>query len=136
MNLMEKLNKKKNILIVIICSISSLGIIMSSIMGASSYVYYQLFFGLSAFILSVITYLIPIKQKYKSSYDYLLGTAGTEIFDTDILGLDHNAEMGDKEQMISIRTEGSGRINIKYPITTKNVNRILKYSKDATFSQK
>ena len=63
---MEKLNKKKNILIVIICSISSLGIIMSSIMGASSYVYYQLFFGLSAFILSVITYLIPIKQKYKS----------------------------------------------------------------------
>lgn len=71
-----------------------------------------------------------IKQNYKSSYDYLLGTAGTEIFDTDILGLDHNAEMGDKEQMISIRTEGSGRINIKYPITTKNVNRILKYSKE------
>lgn len=71
-----------------------------------------------------------IKQKYKSSYDYLLGTAGTEIFDTDILGLDKDAAIVDKEEIMSIRTEGSGRINIKYPIRIRDVNRLLKYSKE------
>lgn len=71
-----------------------------------------------------------IKQKYKSSYDYLLGTAGTEIFDTDILGLDKDAKIVDTEEMMCIRTEGSGRINIKYPIKISDVNKILKYSKE------
>lgn len=71
-----------------------------------------------------------IKQRYKSSYDYLLGTAGTEIFDVDILGLDHNAKIADKKEMMSILTEGSGRININYPIAISSINRLLKYSKE------
>ncbi|MDP4178949.1 MAG: methyl-accepting chemotaxis protein [Bacillota bacterium] len=63
---MELLNKKKNILIVIISVFSCLGIIGSSVVSKSIYLHYQLFFGVSALVFSIITYLIPIKQKYKA----------------------------------------------------------------------
>lgn len=63
---MGNLDRKKNILIVVVTVFSCLGIIFSSLIGKSSYLYYQLFFGGLAFILCVITYFIPIKQKYKA----------------------------------------------------------------------
>lgn len=63
---MEKLNRRKNTLIVIISVFSCLGIIVPSVIGKSIYLHYQLFFGISTLIFSITTYLIPIKQKYKA----------------------------------------------------------------------